>query len=256
MLHRHLSGRRGSVRAGGQLLGRLPCGPLRPLSPSGVLEGQASQGWLGHLRGRGAWPVAPGTEVEARGSDLPQESLQLPLVCQGPEASPDQREGRGSPPRRGGTEAMAPRAVYLGRGCCVVSAQQTRSSRVRSLTRWNTGFGSAPCLPGRAGCREEAGAGVTVAHGEEWVTRGSGVPLPRGPESKGRLCGVRAGNRAPSVSSRGSWLPGGAITGPSCAALSSWVMTCVPTRVQRRAPEGVSASSVTVSRKTCLPVFS
>lgn len=207
--------------SGGQLVGRLPCGLLKPLSPCGMLEGQASQGFLGHLHGSGAWPVAPGTEhqgpaarVEACGSDLPQEALQLPLVCQGPEASPDRREGHGSPPRRGGTGAMTPRAVCLGRGCHVVSAQQTRSSQVRSLTRWNTGFGSAPRLPSRAGCREEVGAGVTVAHGEELVTRGSGVPLPRGPESKGRLCGVRAGNRAPSVSSRGPWLPGGPSLAP------------------------------------------
>lgn len=205
----------------GALVGRLPCGLLKPLSPCGMLEGQASQGFLGHLHGSGAWPVAPGTEhqgpaarVEACGSDLPQEALQLPLVCQGPEASPDRREGHGSPPRRGGTGAMTPRAVCLGRGCHVVSAQQTRSSQVRSLTRWNTGFGSAPRLPSRAGCREEVGAGVTVAHGEELVTRGSGVPLPRGPESKGRLCGVRAGNRAPSVSSRGPWLPGGPSLAP------------------------------------------
>ena len=44
--------------------------------------------------------------VEARGSDISQEAGQSLLVSQGPEASPDQREGHGSPPRRSRTGAV------------------------------------------------------------------------------------------------------------------------------------------------------
>lgn len=201
--------------SGGQLLGGLPCRLLRPLSPCGVLEGQASQGFRGHLHGSGAWPglQAQSTSVQHLGWRLVAlASPRKPCSCHWSVRAlrPAQTRGRDV----GARPAMTARAVCLGRGCCAVSAQQTRSSRVRSFTRWNTGFGSAPRLPSRAGRREEAAAGVTVAHGEERGTRGSGVPLPRGPEPRGRLCGVRAGNRAPSVSSRGSWLPGG---GPSLA---------------------------------------
>lgn len=159
--------------SGGQLVGRLPCGHLRPLSPCGVLESQAGQGFLGHLHGSGAWPVAPHTEhqcpaarVEARGCDLPQEALQLPLVTQSPEASPDQREGRGSPPRRGSTGALTPRAVCLGRGCHVVSAQQTMSSQACSLTRWNAGFRSASSIAQHCWMQRGSGSRRTVGHGE------------------------------------------------------------------------------------------
>lgn len=173
--------------SGGQLVGRLPCGHLRLLSSCGALESQAGQALLGHLHGSepGLWLRTQNTSVQQPAWRLmAATSHRKPCSCPWSLRAwrPAQTRGRDvGDPQEGRQGALTPRAVCLGRGCCAVSAQQTMSSQARSLTPWNTGFGSAHRRPSTAGCREEEGAGVTVGHGEEGVTGGSGIPLPCSP---------------------------------------------------------------------------
>lgn len=153
-----------------------------------ALESQAGQGLLGHLHGSGPglWLRTQSTSVQrpawraAHGCNLPQETLKLPLVTQGLEASPDQREVRET--REGRQGALTALRCVLGERLPPVSAQQTMSSQARSLDSLEHRFpGRLTGRPSTAGCREEEGAGGLWGHGEEGVTGGSGIPLPCGP---------------------------------------------------------------------------
>lgn len=66
-----------------------------------------------------------------------------------------------------------------------------------------------PCWVQRGGR-----GGVTVAHGEKWVTRGSGVPLPRGPRVQGATLRCPCREQSPFGLFPGLLVPGGPSLAP------------------------------------------